>query len=196
MAEKVSMAGILGRPRTDRHARPNGPAQGCGAWSRPAASPAYAGPVMAGLPPIVLTVDLAIDPARAFAAFTARFAEWWPVATHSLSRTAATRCSFDARAGGTLGERAPDGARHSWGQVLAIEPGRRVRFSWYPGRERESAQWVDVDFAPGPCGSRVTLTHGGWEALGEIAPLLRQEYIPGWRHVLCVRYAEFAQSYG
>jgi hypothetical protein len=38
----------------------------------------------------------------------------------------------------------------------------------------------------------VTLTHGGWEALGEIGPLLRQEYVPGWRLVFGQRFAEFA----
>lgn len=144
------------------------------------------------LPPIVLTVDLAIGPAQAFDAFAVRFADWWPVTTHSLSRSAATRCSFDARAGGRVEELEPGGARHLWGEILAIEPGRRVRFSWHPGRERESAQWVDVEFAPGPSGSRVTLTHGGWEALGEIGPLLRQEYLPGWRHVLGTLFAAYA----
>jgi uncharacterized protein YndB with AHSA1/START domain len=144
------------------------------------------------LPPIVLTVDLAIGPAQAFDAFTGRFADWWPVATHSLSRTTATRCSFDARAGGRVEELEPGGARHVWGEVLVVEPGRRVRFSWYPGRDPESAQWVDVDFSPGPAGSRVTLMHGGWDALGEIGPLLRQEYLPGWRHVLGERFAAYA----
>ena len=144
------------------------------------------------LSPIVLTVDLALEPARAFDAFAGRFADWWPVATHSLSRSTATRCSLDPRTGGRAEELEPGGVRHLWGEILAIEPGRRVRFSWHPGREPESAQWVDVDFSPGPAGSRVTLTHGGWEALGEIGPLLRQEYLPGWRHVLGDLFAAFA----
>ena len=43
-------------------------------------------------------------------------------------------------------------------------------------------------------GSRVTLTHGGWEALGEIGPLMRQEYLPGWRHLLGRLFADFAQA--
>lgn len=149
---------------------------------------------MEELPPIVLTVELTVTPARAFDAFTRQFAEWWPVASHSLSRSRATRCRFDARPGGAVEEVAPDGVRHVWGEVLAVEPGRRVRFSWFPGRTAESAQWVDVDFTPTPGGSRVTLTHGGWEALGEIGPLLRQEYVPGWRLVLGGPYAEFAQG--
>jgi uncharacterized protein YndB with AHSA1/START domain len=152
------------------------------------------GDAVTELPPIVVTVELALSPAKAFAAFTERFADWWPVATHSLSRSPATRCSFDARTGGTVEELEPGGARHVWGEILAIEPGRRLRFSWHPGREPESAQWVDVDFSPSPAGSRVTLTHGGWEALGEIGPLLRQEYVPGWRHVLGALEAACART--
>jgi uncharacterized protein YndB with AHSA1/START domain len=154
------------------------------------------GHAMEELPPIVLAVELTVAPARAFHAFTRQFGEWWPVATHSLSRSAATRCRFDARPGGALEELAPDGARHVWGEVLAVEPGRRVRFSWFPGRTAESAQWVEVEFAPAPGGSVVTLTHGGWEALGEIGPLLRQEYVPGWRWVLATVYAEFTYGRG
>jgi uncharacterized protein YndB with AHSA1/START domain len=142
--------------------------------------------------PIVLSVDLPASPERAYAAFTTQFAEWWPVATHSLSRQAATRCRFDATPGGAVEEQAPDGARHIWGTVEAIEPGRRIRFTWHPGREPESAQWIEVVFEPIATGSRVTLTHGGWEALGEIAPILRREYVSGWQNVFGKIYADFA----
>jgi uncharacterized protein YndB with AHSA1/START domain len=143
--------------------------------------------------PIVLSIDLLASPAQAYAAFTAEFADWWPVATHSLSRQASTRCRFDATPGGAVEEQSPDGVRHLWGIVEAIEPDRRIRFSWHPGREPESAQWVDVVFAPAGEGSRVTLTHGGWESLGEIAPILRHEYVSGWQNVFGSIYAGFAR---
>ena len=89
-------------------------------------------------------------------------------------------------------ECAPDGSKYVWGEVLAFERGRRIRFSWHPGREPASAQWIEVTFVAAAGGSRVTLTHGGWEALGEIGPLLRQEYVPGWRLVFGQRFADFA----
>ena len=143
--------------------------------------------------PIVLSVDLPASPAQAYAAFIVQFAEWWPVATHSLSRQAATRCRFDAAVGGAVEEKAPDGRRHVWGTVETIETDRRVRFTWHPGREPESAQWIDVVFEPIEAGSRVTLTHGGWEALGEIAPILRREYFSGWQNVFGKVYADFAR---
>jgi uncharacterized protein YndB with AHSA1/START domain len=144
--------------------------------------------------PIVLVVDLAVLPKAAFEAFTQRFGDWWPVASHSLSRQPGTRCRLEAWRGGAVDELAPDGTRHRWGEMLAVEPGRRIRFSWHPGREPASAQWVTVEFVPNAGGSRVTLTHGGWEALGEIGPLLRQEYVPGWRHVLGDLFAGFVRA--
>jgi len=146
--------------------------------------------------PIVLATELDVSPACAYHLFTERFAEWWPAGTHSLSRDPGTSCHLDARRGGAVDELAPDGTRHAWGEVLEVEPGRRIRFSWYPGREPKTAQWIEVEFAQAAGGSRVTLTHGGWEALGEIAPLLRQEYLPGWRHVFANLYAAFARSQG
>jgi uncharacterized protein YndB with AHSA1/START domain len=144
--------------------------------------------------PIVLAIDLAVPPETAYEAFTRRFGDWWPVATHSLSRQATTRCRLESRPGGAVDEFAPDGARHVWGEVQAVDPGRYIRFSWHPGREADSAQWIDVRFAPRAGGSRVTLTHGGWEALGEIGPLLRQEYLPGWRHVLGELFAAYVAT--
>ena len=96
--------------------------------------------------------------------------------------------------GGTVAESAADGTRHVWGVVQTLEPGRRIRFSWHPGREPESAQWIEVAFAPAEFGSRITLIHGGWEALGEIAPILRREYVAGWQHVLGIMFAARAQN--
>ncbi|MGH8197408.1 MAG: SRPBCC domain-containing protein [Steroidobacteraceae bacterium] len=145
--------------------------------------------------PIVVSIGLAVTPARTYAAFTAHFAEWWPAATHAQSRQAGTRCRLDASAGGAPEEQAPDGTRHVRGAVQALEPGRRIRFSWHPGREPESAQWIDVVFEAANSGNRVTLTHGGWEALGEIAPILRQEYVSGWRNVFGIIYADFADGH-
>ncbi len=147
---------------------------------------------MTDVDPIVVSVELAASPARAFRTFTSGFADWWPVATHSLSRQAATRCLLHATTGGALEERAPDGARHLWGTVEAIEPGRSLRFTWHPGREADTAQWVFVTFEPLATGTRATLTHGGWEALGEIAPILRREYLSGWQFVFGEIFAAFA----
>lgn len=149
---------------------------------------------MGAIDPVVVSVEVPATPGRAFEIFAAGFADWWPAATHSLSRSALSRCSLAAAPGGALEELAPDGARHLWGTVESVEPGRRLRFSWHPGREPASAQWVEVEFASAGGGARVTLTHGGWEALGEIAPILRREYASGWRLVLERHFAPRARA--
>jgi uncharacterized protein YndB with AHSA1/START domain len=145
-----------------------------------------------GLDPIVLAIDLDSTPLEAYRCFTEGFGDWWPVLTHSLSRDAATRCALEARPGGRVFEVAPDGDEHLWGNVEAASAGQSVRFSWHPGREADSAQWVEVTFEPAGQGCRATLVHGGWEALGEIAPILRREYVPGWRHVFGELFARYA----
>jgi len=147
-----------------------------------------------GLEPIVLSIVLDSSPQEAYRCFTEGFGDWWPVTTHSLSRDAATRCLLEARPGGRLFEVAPGGEEHLWGGVEAASAGQSLRFTWHPGREADSAQWVEVTFEPAGQGCRVTLTHGGWEALGEIAPILRREYVPGWRHVFGELFAGYADG--
>jgi uncharacterized protein YndB with AHSA1/START domain len=146
------------------------------------------------LEPIVLSIDLPVAPTTAFELFASSFTAWWPAATHSLSRDSATTCHLECVQGGAVEEQSPSGARHRWGTVEALEPGHRLRFTWHPGREPDCAQWVEVTFEPLGGGSRVTLTHGGWEALGEIAPILRREYASGWQIVLGECFARFAQG--
>ena len=150
--------------------------------------------MVTGIEPIVVSVELAASPERAFMAFSAEFSDWWPAATYSLSREPGTRCRLDARKGGAVEERAADGTCKRWGTVETVEPGRRLRFSWHPDRAADSAQWVDVVFLSRGEGSRVTLTHGGWEALGEIAPILRREYASGWRTLLDDHFRAFVRD--
>ena len=142
--------------------------------------------------PIVVSVDLAVPPPRAFECFAPQFAAWWPVATHTLSRSLATRVRMRAEPGGAIEECDADGPWLRWGTVEACEPGRRLRFTWHPGRATGEAQWVEVRFEPLGTGTRATLTHGGWETLGEIAPILRREYATGWQHVFGRVFAEYA----
>ena len=148
------------------------------------------------LAPIVQSLELGVRPVCAFECFTERFAAWWPVLTHSLSRSEATRCRMELHEGGRVLERAPGGEEHLWGTVTCFEPGRRLCFTWHPGREPASAQWVEVRFESLGSGSRVTLTHGGWEALGEIAPILRREYAPGWCYVFGECFGTLAAEQG
>ena len=106
------------------------------------------------------------------------------------------RVALPARRDAGRGARGASARRRapSLGHGGVGRPGQAPAFSWHPGREPESAQWVDVEFVAVGAGTRVTLTHGGWEALGEIAPILRREYASGWRDVLEKHFAGRARE--
>ena len=140
------------------------------------------------LAPLVFTVDVRCTPDAAFRYFTADIGAWWPLGTHSVGRAAAVGCAFEPRVGGRLVERTRDGAAHAWGTVTTWDPPRQLAFTWHPGRSAETAQTVDVRFAPSDDGTRVTLTHAGWATLGARASAVRDEYGRGWRTVLGERY--------
>lgn len=146
------------------------------------------------LAPLTITVDVRCTPGAAFRYFTDDIGAWWPLATYSVGRDAAATCAFEPRVGGTLLERTHDGAIHAWGTVTAWEPPHRVAFTWHPGRTAETAQTVDVRFTATASGTRVTLTHDGWSALGARGAGMRDEYRNGWRAVLAARFVQHVAS--
>lgn len=146
--------------------------------------------------PVELDVVVPCDPARAFDYFTRDIGRWWPLALYSCSEEDAANVAFEPRAGGRLVETARDGTEHPWGTVRAWEPGRRVAFSWHPGRDPAGAHWIEVAFRANPAGTRVTLVHGGWEALGERATVSREAYRNGWPTVFGQRYREYCVAAG
>jgi uncharacterized protein YndB with AHSA1/START domain len=136
------------------------------------------------LAPIEIDVVVPCDARRAFDYFTRDIARWWPLRTHSCAKEHAASVAFEPGEGGGLVETARDGTTHRWGTVKTWEPGRRVAFTWHPSRDPSTAQLVEVVFRDHPSGARVTLTHGGWEALGERAAAMRDAYRGGWAIVL------------
>jgi len=142
-------------------------------------------PVQTEIAPIVKSVVVGLPPEAAFELFTAKAATWWPLPTHSVFGDDAATCQVEGWVGGRFYETHRDGVQQSeWGRVLDWEPPRRFRFSFYPGREPISAQEVEVYFAPEAAGTRVTLTHRGWEALGERGEQMQVNYDAGWDYVL------------
>jgi len=155
--------------------------------------PAAAAPAgdRAAVTPIVMKTAVACPPDRAFVYFTRDIARWWPLARYSCSGEQAADVRFEPREGGHLVETTRDGTTHRWGTVTAWRPGARVAFSWHPGRDDAQAQWVDVAFAATATGTLVTLTHGGFEALGERAQAAKSEYENGWPTVFGRLYPEW-----
>lgn len=141
-------------------------------------------PAAPSLPPVRRSITVPWTPEAAFRRFTDEIATWWPLATHSVAQERAETVRFESRVGGRICERASGGEEHVWGTITAWEPPRRVAFTWHPGRDPETAQTIEVRFAPLGSGTRLELTHAGWEALGEEAKGARRGYALGWAYVL------------
>ena len=129
-------------------------------------------------------VDCPIE--DAFECFTGRLAEWWPLASHSVSGEQAASCAFEPWVGGRVLERTRSGEEHEWGSVLAWDPPRRVEFTWHPGEREDRRQTVEVEFRVEADGTRVTLTHTGWQRAGVPACSAAQ-----WPFILELCFARF-----
>ena len=131
---------------------------------------------MSVISPIRRQVIVAVDPDRAFTAWTDQMGAWWPFAQHSVYGDGATVAFVDGR----LIETAPDGSSCSWGTVTAWEPGERLTMTWHPGQSEDASTTVDVRFdAISDDQTLVTLTHSGWENRVDAIDA-RSNYRNGW----------------
>ncbi len=135
-------------------------------------------------PPLVKTLSVPWDPATAFRRFTAEIGTWWPRRTHSVGGHRSQAVRFEGHVGGRIVETVRGGAPCVWGTVTAWEPDARVAFTWHPGMDPASATAVEVRFEAEGGGTKVTLTHAGWEAYGAKGRRTRRAYGPGWEYVL------------
>lgn len=139
-----------------------------------------------------LKVNLPVE--AAFRLFTEGIGKWWPLETHSVGERQAETCFFEGWTGGRIIEVLKDGTQSEWGRVLIWEPYQKVGFTWYPGREPDTAQEVTVTFSESSGGTLVELLHTGWESLGEKAQASRNGYDTGWDFVLAKYIIQAASS--
>ena len=71
-----------------------------------------------------------------------------------------------------------------WAEVLEWSPPTKLAISWHPGTPPADATVVEVEFLADDDGTRVVLTHHGWERLGDRAAEARGSYAEGWLSVL------------
>jgi len=137
------------------------------------------------LEPVMKRRRLPVAPDSAFALFTERIADWWPVATHSIHGDDVTEIRFEGKVGGRVVEVTGDGTIESWADVLAWDPPHRLVLSWHPNPNPVAASTLEVRFAPTPeGGTELTLEHRGWEEFGTDGAELRESYDGGWEIVL------------
>ena len=141
------------------------------------------------VPPLEKSVLVRCDPARAFTAFTAEIARWWPLQTHSVAQAKARSVTIESAVGGRIYETAEDGGTHEWGRILTWSPPRGFSMTWHPGRPADPHTVVELSFVAEGTATRVRLVHRGWEALGERAQGARDSYDKGWDKV-------FGQDFG
>jgi uncharacterized protein YndB with AHSA1/START domain len=134
--------------------------------------------------PVVATVTVPCDQARAFELFTAGISRWWPVAGHSVGEDEVATVVCEPGLDGRVFERWHDGREHEWGRITAWSPPDRLAFTWSPSPSDDVETNVEVTFGAVDGGTLVRLTHAGWEALGEAGGEKRTAYDAGWPHVL------------
>jgi uncharacterized protein YndB with AHSA1/START domain len=145
------------------------------------------------IPPIVKELTVPATPDRAFEIFWSEIGDWWPLDRHSLSGMAgktARGIDLEPRIGGNITEIMHDGTRVLWGEITEWQPGAALAFTWQLRRPATEATRVRITFAPSEAGSKVTLSHSGWDVQGEDGTKNRESYQNGWDTVFLVRYGE------
>jgi hypothetical protein len=146
----------------------------------------------AELAPLVRAVHVRREAPDAFRIFTERIGDWWPLHRFGLYDESTAGVWFE---GDRVIERSTSGEEGVWAEVTQWDPPRRLVLAWHPGGTPEQATVVEVDFEPDDDGTRVVLTHRGWEVLGERAAAARDSYAGGWRGVVA-GYADLSAGGG
>lgn len=150
----------------------------------------------ANLTPIRKTVTVPLTPDQAFDLFTTGMGRWWPGDTHSLSARdgkSPQRLEVEPRRGGQIWETTHDGQRLPWARITQWQPGRQFAFNWYVGTDEEEATQVVVAFSQTETGTRVDLTHSGFDQVTGGAQMATS-YRTGWDIVLTTCFGGACQS--
>ena len=135
------------------------------------------------LPPVLRAAWVQLSPQDAFRVFTEEIGAWWPLPTHGLFGDRASSVEFRD---GEVIEIAVDGSHTVWAEVVQWDPGVGLSLNWHPGATPAEGTAVDVSFSGDEAGTRVTITHHGWETFGEQAMERRNGYLgpSAWGYVL------------
>jgi len=146
--------------------------------------------------PIRRTIEVAVPPERAFALFTGRMHDWWPLG-HSISDDPRVDIRMESHVDGWWGQIGERGTRVQWGKVLAWEPPGRLLLAW-----QIDAQWqfdpdlvteLELTFTPAATNTLVTLEHRNLERFGESAEKMAEQLRNGWPAVV-QQYGDFADG--
>lgn len=122
-------------------------------------------------------------PSMAFDRFVHKMGSWWPLDTHGLLDRPMD-VIVEGIVGGGVVERDASGEEARWAVVTRWDPPRCLELAWHPGEAVVRAQDVVITFVPEEAGTRVTITHRGWQRVGIRAATYRDAYALGWPPVL------------
>jgi len=134
----------------------------------------------AKLEPVVKSVRVKADAAKAFRVFTSEMDSWWP-RTHHIGKSPMKQVVVEGRTGGAIYTDQEDGTVCPWGTVLAWEPPQRFVMAWQvtpdwqfePDLSRSSE--VEVTFTPVDDGTTlVELAHRELQRHGAAAAMFRE----------------------
>ena len=111
-------------------------------------------------------VVVAVDPDRAFEAFTAEIDKWWKKdSPFWMDKDRRLGLRFESRVGGRFIEvYDEDGEGYEIGRITAWEPGKRLAYTWRQSDWPEDAITdVEITFEPVEGGTRVRMRQTGWE---------------------------------
>ncbi len=147
---------------------------------------------------VIVSIRVAAQPTEAFRIFVEDIALWWrPNSLFQLTPRGDGALRFESGEGGRLIAALPNGKEFEVGRITQWTPGRQLSFTWRQASfAPEQSTSVSVEFEPVGEGTRVTVTHRGWETVpSEHAarhgfPLgpFQQRLAENWRELL-TRYA-------
>jgi uncharacterized protein YndB with AHSA1/START domain len=126
-------------------------------------------------------VDCSVD--EAFAFFTTRMSEWWPLDKASYGGDRAKDIFLEPHVGGRFFERFIDGDELQVGSVIACHPPDQIVFTWHTA-DWEGETEVEVKFAAISDGTRVHLEHRGFERIGPPGRDVASRFRDGWPAVM------------
>ena len=120
---------------------------------------------------------------EAFALFTTGMGEWWPLDKASYGGDRAKDIFLEPQVGGRFFERFVDGDELQVGTVVVCEPPWRIIFTWTTA-DWEGETEVEVTFTPHDDGTRVDLSHRGFDRIGPIGTDVAAKFRGGWPGVM------------
>ncbi len=122
-----------------------------------------------------VTVLVKVPPSDAFSIFTTEIDLWWKRGpAYRIGGRNPGQINLECGPGGRLLETfelASGPQTFEMGKIVAWEPPHRLAFEWRGVNFKSDEKTVvEVTFEPSASGTRVTVRHSGWSALGEGHP--------------------------